>query len=143
MRHADELDAERAYVDRRADLRLAQLGGTEQAVLVQLRLDQPEREPGRPDLGDTHLAHQVGQGADVVLVAVGEDDRPDRACPLAQIREVGQDEVDAEVLVARERQPGVHDDDVVAALVDGHVLADLAQAAKGHDPAGFRHLGSV
>ena len=64
----------------------------------------------------------------------------------------GQDEVDAEVLVAREREPGVDDDDLAAVLVDGHVLADLAEAAERDDaqcsragsvcaPAGRRRLG--
>jgi hypothetical protein len=33
------------------------------------------------------------------------------------------------VLVAWEREAGVHDDDLTAVLVDGHVLADLAEAA--------------
>ena len=50
-----------------------------------------------------------------------------------EVGDVGQDEVDAEVLVAREREPGVDDDDVAAVLVDGHVLADLAEAAERDD----------
>ena len=41
--------------------------------------------------------------------AVREHDRA-AASLVAQVREVGQDEVDAEVLVAREREPGVDDD---------------------------------
>ncbi len=51
-----------------------------------------------------------------------------------EVADVGQDEVDAEVLVAREREAGVDDDDLVAVLVDGHVLADLAEAAERDDP---------
>ena len=34
----------------------------QQPVLVELRLDQPERQPRRPDLGHPHLAH-AGTGA--------------------------------------------------------------------------------
>jgi hypothetical protein len=37
------------------------------------------------------------------------------------------------VLVAREGQAGVHDDDVLPQLEDGHVLADLAEPAEGDD----------
>src|SRR5205807_2908250 len=71
---------------------------------------------------------------------VGEDDCPDRARAVPQVREVGQDKVDTEVLVAGEGQSGVDDDDLALALVDGHVLADLAEPAQGHDPAGWIHL---
>ena len=82
-----------------------------------------------------HLAHEVRQRADVILVPVREHDRAHHLLPLAEIREVGQDEVDAEMLVAREREPGVDDDDRAVRLVDGHVLADLAEAAERDDPA--------
>ena len=43
------------------------------------------------------------------------------------------------MLVAREREPGVDDDDLVADLVDGHVLADLAEAAERDDPERVAH----
>ena len=115
----------------------------QEAVLVELGLDQAESQPRGPDLGDVHLPHQVRQRADMVLVPMGQDHGPDRARAVAEVGEVGQDEVDAEVLVPREGQAGVHDDDLALALVDGHVLADLAEAAQGDDPAGFCHHPSV
>ena len=50
MRHADELDAERAELERLVAGRdLAQLGFAQQPVLVELRLDEPERQPRRDD----------------------------------------------------------------------------------------------
>ena len=55
---------------------LAKLRGTKQAVLVELRLHQTEREPRGPHLGNRHLAHEVRQGAHVILVAVREDRPP-------------------------------------------------------------------
>ena len=109
-------------------VRLAQLGGAQQAVLVELRLDEAERQPRRPDLLDAHLAHQVRQRADVVLVRVRQHDGANRA--VAEVAEVREDQVDAEVLVARERHPGVDDDPLVADLEDGHVLPDLAEPAE-------------
>ena len=129
MRHPDELEPERPELDRpllRVDL--AQLGCAQQAVLVELRLDEAERQPRRPDLVDAHLAHQERQRADVVLVRVRQHDRPDAL--VAQVAEVRQDHVDTEVLVARERHAGVDDDQLVAELVDGHVLPDLAEPAE-------------
>ena len=51
-----------------------------------------------------------------------------------QVAEVGEDQVDAEVLVAREREPRVDHDRLPAELEDGHVLADLAEAAERDHP---------
>jgi hypothetical protein len=69
----------------------------------------------------------------VVLVAVGQHDRLDVVRALAQVGEVGQDEVDPELVGRREHQPGVDDQDAAVVLDDHHVLADLAQAAEGQD----------
>ena len=54
-----------------------------------------------------------------------------------QIAEVGQDQIDAEVLVAREGDPGVDDYRLAPVLEDGHVLADLAETAERDDATGF------
>ena len=74
---------------------------------------------------------RYGSAADVVLVGVGEHDRQYLA-PL-EVTEVGQDQVDAEVLVAREREPGVDHERLAAELEDGHVLADLTEPAERDD----------
>ena len=113
VRHAHELEPERAELDRLLGIRLAQLGRAQQAVLVELRLHEAEREPCRPDLVDLHLSHQVRQPADVILVRVRQHDRADVL--VGEVAEVGEDQVDAEVLVARERDAGVDDDDLAAA----------------------------
>ena len=111
---------------------LAQLGGVQQAVLVELRLDEPEREPRREHRADANLAQEVRQRADVILVRVGQHDREHLAS--LQVAEVGEDQVDAEVLVAGKREPRVDHDRLAADLEDGHVLADLAEAAERDDP---------
>ncbi len=98
-------------------------------VLVELGADHADRQQAAVDhrrLAD--LTQHVGQRADVVLVAVGEDDRLDVVDAIAQVGEVGQDEVDAEHLRGREHQAGVDDDDAAVVLDHGHVLADLAQS---------------
>ena len=102
-----------------------------QAVLVELRLDQAEREPGRDHLPHLDLAEHVGQCTDVVLVPMGEDDGAHG--PVVEIGEVGQHEIHAEVLVSRERKPCIDEDPLLAELVDRHVLADLAEAAQRDD----------
>src|SRR5207237_1849862 len=50
VRHAHELEPERAELDRRPlGVDLAQLRRAQQAVLVELRADEAERQLGRPD----------------------------------------------------------------------------------------------
>ncbi len=146
VRDAHELGAERADLHRLAvRIDLDQLRVVADAVLVELGLDQPERQARAPDLGDADLAHQVRQRADVILVAVRQDDGAQRAGRVAQVAEVGQHEIDAHHLVAREAEPGV-DQDALAVLLDhGHVLADLAEAAERDDPDGAspRHRVAV
>ena len=62
VRHADELELERPELDRTAlGICFAQLGRAQQPVLVELRLDEAEREARAPDLVHLHLAHQVRQ----------------------------------------------------------------------------------
>jgi hypothetical protein len=133
VRHPDEVQRERTDLDRRVRrIDLLELRRVRQAVLVELRLDQPEREPGREHAADLDLAQHVRERADVVLMPVREHDRvhPD----VLEVAEVGQHEIDAEVLVPREREPGVDDDRSSVVLVDGHVLADLAEPAERDDP---------
>ena len=86
---------------------------------------------------DLDLAQEVREPADVVLVTVRQDDRPDLAS--LQVADVGQEKVDTQVLVAREGEARVHDDDLARGLVHGHVLADLAEAAERDDPQRVAH----
>jgi hypothetical protein len=95
-------------------------------VLVELRGDHLERQLRRPDLGRADLAEQVRERADVVLVAVREHHRPQLRPASREVGEVGEDEVDAELLVSREREPGVDDEQLAPRLEDGHVPPDLA-----------------
>ena len=63
---------------------------------------------------DLDLAEHVRQPSDVVLVPVREHDRVNGL--VDEVAEVRKDEIDAEVLVAREREAGVDHDPVVAEL---------------------------
>ena len=85
--------------------------------------------------GTFDVAQEIRQRADVVLVRVREHDGAHTVWRFSRdTSKSGQDEIDAEMLVAREREPRVDDDDLAAELVDRHVLADLAEAAERDDP---------
>src|SRR5262249_36051879 len=83
------------------------------------------------------LPEEVGEAAHMVLVAVREEDRAD--APSCEVADVREEEVDAEMLVARKCETCVDDEDLAAELVHGHVLADLAEAAERDDAQAFAH----
>src|SRR3569833_1957785 len=103
-------------------------------VLAQLGADQGEGEPGADQRDVPAQPQQVGHGADVVLVPVGQDDGDDVTEAVLEDAEVGQDQVDAGLLGLREEHPAVDDQQLALELEHGHVPADLAEAAEGHDP---------
>ena len=93
-------------------------------------------------LAHTELAEEVRQRADVVLVAVGQDDRVEDVGVLGDVGEVREHEVDPEQLGARERQARVDEDHAAAVLEGCHVLAHLAQPAQRDDPDRLSHSGA-
>ena len=105
-----------------------------QAVLGELAAHQRQRQPG-PDQRDVGaLPQQVGQRADVVLVRVGQHDRVDQVEPALEVAEVRQDQVDAGLVRLGEQNATVDDEQAAVVLEDGHVAADLAEAAQGDEP---------
>ena len=140
VRHPHELEAERPFLDRPV-LRphLDELRAVGQLVLGELRLDEAERQPGADDPRHVHLAQEVRQAAHVILVRVREHDGIDWAPAVGEVRDVGEYEVDAEVLVAREREAGVDHEAAAVALDHRHVLSHLAEAAERDDADGVGH----
>ena len=95
-----------------------------------LRAQQRQGQLGADQRDVLPLAQEVRRGADVVLVAVGEDQRLDGVEPVPDRLEVGQDQVDAGVVVLGEEHAAVDDEQPAGVLEDGHVAADLAEAAE-------------
>ena len=111
---------------------LDQLGLVEQLVLFELALDVGQGELGGVD-GDLELGEDPGQAADVVLVAVGEDDGADVCLVFNQVGDIGDDDIDAEQFRLREHEAGVDHDNVVFPAEREAVHAELAQPAEGDD----------
>ena len=101
----------------------------DEPVLAQLVAQESQRQRRAVD-GHGESGQHVRQCADVVLMAVREDDAADVTDTFLQPRDVRDHEVDAEHLLLREHEPGVDDHDVIAAAQRHHVAADLAQTAK-------------
>lgn len=67
----------------------------------------------------------VRYGADVIEMAVGEDDAADAIEFVFEVADVGDDVVDTEHVFGWEFDADVNNDDVVFVFEDGHVFADF------------------
>ena len=125
----DGLDGKAAQLELVAGMNLHQLGAAQQIVLFQLVLDQADGQLGCID-GQVHLLEQVGQRADVILMAVGDYHALDLILVLHHIGEVRNDQIDAEHVAVRKNQAAVHDEHVSLALIQGDVFAHFTQTAQ-------------
>ena len=116
-----------------------ELGGLFEPVLPQLVAQEPQGQ-ARAVHGNLETLQDVGQGPDVVLVGMGQDDGPGRLPLFLQIADIRDDQVDAQELGAGEHDAAVHRDHGVTPLQRQHVGAELSQPSQGNDPQGF-HLG--
>ena len=111
----DELEVERAelLVLALGDLQRVRLD----AVLFELRLDEGEGERRSRSAGcPARSLQQVGNRADVVFVAVREHDADDVVQAVLDRREVGQDQVDAGLVLLGEQHAAVDDQDLAVDL---------------------------
>ena len=134
----DHLHLEAAEAEAVAGLFRENLRVIEEVELLELELDYARGEAGGVD-GHVQLAHDIGQSADVVLVAVCDDYAADAVLVLPQIGDVGYDGVNAVELLVRKAQTAVHDNNVLPVFVHGEVLADLTEAAE-RDYFQFCHI---
>ena len=106
------------------------------AVLGELRLNQRQGQ-FRTDQGDVGAAaQQVGNRADVVLVAVGQNHGDHVVQTVNNVAEVGQDQVHAGLGLFGEEHAAVNNQQLAVDFVHGHVTTDFAQAAQGHHAQG-------
>ena len=137
---------ERPELDRRAlRIGLAQLGGAQQAVLVELRLDRARASAGSPrPPGRATSRSRYGSAPTWSSCPCVSTTARTRPVAVGQVREVGQD---------RGRRRGARRAGTQArrrrrsrspsASIHGHVLADLAEAAERDDPGASGHRRSV
>ena len=97
-------------------------------MLLQLQLHQTGGHAGGVN-GRLDVPKDIGQRADMILVAVGEKNSSDFLPILHQVADVRNDHVDAIHIVVREAHAAVHYDQVVAVLEHGHIFPDLVQTA--------------
>lgn len=132
VRHPDRLDPEGADLDHVVVLHGMDHGRVQELVLLEPHLDQAAGQPRGVDRR-RRLRQHVPQRTVMVLVPVGDEVAQQVLDVLGQVGEVRQDQVDARHVALGEHQATVDHDHGVAVLDDGHVAADLAQAAERDD----------
>ena len=113
------------------------------AVLAAFLGHQRQRELRSDERDVGAQLEQERDGADVVLVRVGEHQRLDVVEPILDVAQVGQDQVDAGFVVSGEEHAAVDDQQPAQVLENGHVAADFADAPEGRHPqsAGRQRAG--
>lgn len=129
----DELHVERPNIKRQSRPDLTHFNAAFHLVLDQLGPGQCQREWG-PINGCVNFIEDVRQRANVVLVAVGENDTPDPVTDLAEICDVWNDDINPGKFGVREHHATIDYNRIIAILEDHHVDAELAEASEGNGP---------
>jgi len=138
----DEFDFVLAEFDATARNSLEKFSGIEEASFFETLFYESEGEAGSV-YRDIEIAEDVGKRADVIFVAVGEDNAADMLAILFEIGHVGDDEVDAKKFGVGKHHAGVDDEDVVAKAQDQHVHAKFAETAERNNSKRLIRLAQV
>ena len=130
--NAEPLHNELTELDLLSRLYYLQPGAADGPILLQLHLYETRGQPGRID-GYVQVPQHVGQGAGMVLVAVGDQDCPDFVPVLLEIGYIWYDQVYPQHVLLREEHSGIDNDNIVIALQGHHVLPNLTETAQGDD----------
>ena len=136
VRDADELDFKRPDADAIARMNGVQARRRVDAVLLQLRRDERQRQRRAVDRA-LDIGQHVRHGANVIFVAVRQYERG-RAPALLHVREIRNDEIHTGHVGFREHDTRVDDDRRLAPGEREHVHAELAESAKWNH---FEHPG--
>ncbi len=129
----EELDPERAQLDRAVRVDGIQLTVGQQPRFFQLDLRQPARQCRRVHR-HVQVLQQVGQRADVVFMPVGQHDRQDPVCPFRQVLDVRIHEIDARHVALGEHEARIDHEDVTIVLQRQQILPDLTETAQRDHP---------
>ena len=134
----DELDGKTAKPDDVSGLDRVHAHLLGHLVLGKLGVDDAAGQAGRID-GRVDLAQDIGNGADVILMAMGDEIAAQLFLVALEVGRIRDNQVHAQHVVVREGHAAVDDHDIAAVLDDRHVLADLIETAQGDNLQFFFH----
>ncbi len=132
MRHRDELAVDRADPAALAIFDGYQLGAVEHAGFFDAIAGERERQRRAVDR-NRDVTQQERDSARVVFVGVREENGLDAIGVLAQVGEVGQDQIDTRHVGVGKHDPAVDEQDATVDLDATTVAPDLAQPAQEHN----------
>ncbi|BAS13063.1 hypothetical protein AHiyo8_13660 [Arthrobacter sp. Hiyo8] len=100
-------------------------------VFLELGLDEGKRQLGTDQRQVRAQAQKIRHSADVVFVAVRQDDGNYVVQPVLDVREIGQDQVDTRLCLFREEHAAVNHQQLAVDFENGHVAADLPSPPRG------------
>ena len=127
----EELDFKFSQGKRLAGGHQIEAGPIKGFAFLELDLDQPLGQLGGIDRR-LKLGQQIGQRADMVFVAMGDNDAPYFSLPLQEIADIGNHQIDAQHFFFGEHESGVDDNNVILIFHDHHVFTDFTQPAEGN-----------
>ena len=142
MGERDVAEAERAEPEIAAHLDDVELDLAGQPLLLELAGDQPGGERSGVER-HAEIVGEIGDGADMVLMAVGEHDAEQIGAMLLDEGEIGEDQLDPRIGRIGEGHAEIDHHPFALAAVEIDVHADLARAAEREEEqffAGFHHV---
>src|SRR6266542_3307044 len=130
MSNLNGMNRKRADLEALARPDFSQLSVVQQSVVIQFVYHVSQSELGAPDW-DIQLGKNPWQGANVVLVSMGEHNGTNPLPILHEIGNVGNDDIHAQQLGFREHHAGVDNNDVVAPAHRHAIHAEFAETAEG------------
>ena len=138
----NEFDFVLAEFDATAGNGFEKFGGIEKSGFFETLFDQGESEAGSV-YRDVEIAEDVGKRADVIFVAVRENNAADMLAILFEVGDVGDDEVDAKEFGVGKHHAGVDDEDIVAKTQDQHVHTKFAETTERNNGKRLIRLAQV
>ncbi len=132
MAHVEEFHLEGADLGGFARLHRVQIRFGQGAVARQLHFQQPAGE-GRGVDGGLNLGQHMVQRADVILVAVGDDDPAHLIAAAEHIIKIGDDVIHAQHIAVGEHQAGIHNQDLALIFIHHHIFTNFPQSTQGHN----------
>src|SRR5690606_30348064 len=87
----------------------------QEPVFLQLAFEEADGKLGAVN-GGIDPGQHIGQGSNVVLVAVGQDKGPHPVLVFLQVGDIGNDQVDAKLLFVGEGNAAIDDQDIIPIL---------------------------
>ena len=130
VRHAQDFYMDLPEIQRLTGFDEMQLRLLKHSVFLQPPAGKSKGQTGAVN-GNREFSQQIGEGADVVLMAMRHDDATHLFLVFQQVGEIRDYEIHAQQFISGKHQSGIDDNDIVAIADRHHVHAEFPKSAEG------------